>query len=577
MFDVLIRNGMIVDGTGAKPIYGDVGVKGDRITLVGKANGAQAKTEIDVAGKVICPGFVDPHSHADMTVHRPDHDKMLAPLVRQGITTFVGGNCGMSMAPLGGANAAAVRQYIEVFTGFDITRDCPWNTMGQFLDTLDKRGVLLNTAVLAPHGLLRLDAMGMARRYATDKELNAMGRALDQALEEGAIGLSTGLQYYPGSQSDTREMQHMGKVLKKHDAIFTSHLRSYSATLPQAMDEVIDIARGNGIRAQVSHIFCIPDYGPAGPAMRAIIRQLTKLPERWTPPIPLDGPLAARIAQMMDANASGVRMGMDVMPTTTGFTHLLAFFPPWALEGGRDDVLARMRDPEARKRMKHSIEHGDMKWPHVEGDSWSMNFFKIMGWECSRIMAVISEKNKRYEGMNLVEVAQEQHKHPLDAACDLLLEENGHVLVFETMGEPESALAERSTFAPLKHPNVSVSTDTILMGMGKPSYLFHGCYPKFLGRYVRDKHMLPLELAIRKITSLPAEHFGLKDRGKIAEGAYADIVVFDDATIASRANFDEPELHPAGIDYVFINGKLVVDHDKINANPRAGKVLRSNN
>ena len=577
MFDVLIRNGMVVDGTGAKPFIGDVGIEGDRITLVGKADDAQGKTVIDAAGKVVCPGFIDCHSHADLTVYRPDHDKMLAPLVRQGITTFVGGNCGMSMAPLGGANAEAVRQYIEVFTGSDITRDCPWNTMGQFLDTLDERGVLLNMAVLAPHGLLRLNEMGMARRYATDKELNGMGHALEQALEEGAIGLSTGLQYYPGSQSDTREMQHMGQILKKYDAIFTCHLRSYSATLPQAIDEVLDISRKNGIRGQVSHLFWIPDYGPAGPAMRAVIRQLTKIPERWMPPIPLDGPLAQRIDQVMQANAAGAAVGIDVMPTTTGFTHLLAFFPPWALEGGRDDVLVRMRDPEARRRMKVSIKNGDMKWPHVEGDSWSMNFFKVMGWECSTIMAVVSEKNKRYEGMNLMEVAQEQGKHPLDAACDLLLEEDGHVLVFETMGEPDSALAERSMFAPLKHPNVSVSTDTILMGIGRPSYLFHGCYPKFLGRYVREKHMLPLEAAVRKMTGLPAEHFGLKSRGKIAAGAFADVVIFDDATIASGATFQEPDRPPVGIEQVFINGKMVVDHGTVNAGPRAGQVLRSSN
>ncbi len=575
MFDVLIRNGMVVDGTGAKPFAGDVGVEGDRITLVGRANGAQAATEIDAAGKVVCPGFIDPHSHADLTVYRPDHDKMLAPLVRQGITTFVGGNCGMSMAPLGGANADAVRQYIEVFTGFDIVHDCPWNTMGQFLDTLDERGVLLNTAVLAPHGLLRLEAMGMARRYATDEELDGMGRALEQALEEGAIGLSTGLQYYPGSQSDTREMRAMGRVLKKRDAIFTCHLRSYSATLPQAVDEVLDISREHGIRAQISHLFWIPDYGPAGPLVRAAIRHLTKIPERWMPPVPLDGPIAQRVNQVMKSNAAGTSVGMDVMPTTTGFTHLLAFFPPWAIEGGRDDVLVRMRDPEARKRMKSSIKHGNMKWPHVEGDSWSMNFFKVMGWECSTIMAVVTEKNKRYEGMNLMEVAREQNKHPLDAACDLLLEEDGHVLVFETMGEPDSALAERSTFAALAHPNVAISTDTILMGIGRPSYLFHGCYPKFLGRYARDKHMLPLETAIRKMTGLAAEHFGIRDRGKLAAGAYADIVVFDQATIASGATFQEPEKPPVGIDHVFINGKMVVDHGTVNANPRAGKVLRS--
>ena len=577
MFDMLIRNGLVVDGSGAKPFAGDVGVEGDRITLLGKADGAQAQTEIDATGKVVCPGFVDPHSHADLTVFRPDHDKMLAPLVKQGITTFIGGNCGMSMAPLGKANADAVRQYIEVFTGFDIVHECPWNTMGQFLDTLDVRGVLLNTAVLAPHGLLRLEAMGMARRFATDEELEGMARALDQCLEEGAIGLSTGLQYYPGSQSDPRELHRLAKTLKKHEAIFTAHLRSYSATLSQAIDEVLDVSRDNGIRGQVSHLFWIPDYGPAGPAMRAIIRQLSKVPERWVPPIPMDGPIAQRVAQVMKSNAAGTRVGIDVMPTTTGFTHLLAFFPPWVLDGTTEDVIARLRDPEARKRMKHSIEHGNMKWPHVEGDSWSMNFFKVMGWECSTVMAVVTEKNKRYEGMNIMEIAREQKKHPLDAACDLLLDEDGHVLVFETMGEPDSPVAERSTFAALTHPETFISTDTILMGIGRPSYLFHGCYPKFLGRYVRDKRMLPLETAIRKITSLPAEHFGLKNRGKLAEGNFADIVVFDQNTIASGATFQTPDLPPVGIDHVFINGKMVVDHGNLTPTARAGKVLRNSN
>jgi N-acyl-D-aspartate/D-glutamate deacylase len=179
--------------------------------------------------------------------------------------------------------------------------------------------------------------------------------------------------------------------------------------------------------------------------------------------------------------------------------------------------------------------------------------------------------------MNLMEIAREQGKHPLDAACDLLLEEDGHVLVFETMGEPDSALAERSMFAPMKDPEVCISTDTILMGIGRPSYLFHGCYPKFIGRYVRDKKLLSMETAVRKATGLPAEHFGLKDRGKIAEGAFADIVVFDAATIASGATFQKPDLPPAGIEKVFINGTLVVDHGNITAAPRSGKVLRGNN
>ena len=575
MFDVLIRKGTVVDGSGKPGFVTDLGVEGDRITLLGAANGASAKVEIDAAGKIVCPGIVDSHSHADLSLHREDHAKLLEPLVRQGITTFIGGNCGMSLAPLGDSHPEAVRQYIEVFTNFDVNKECPWKTMGEFFDTLDRRGLLLNAAILAPHGLLRLNAMGMERRYATDDEIKAMARELDQALEEGAIGLSTGLQYFPGSQSDTRELLQLGQILKKHDGMFASHLRSYSKTLAQAIDEVIQVSRENGIRSQISHLFWIPDYGPLGPAVRAVLRGLIKLSAWWTPPIPLEGFIAQRLGQIDQARAQGVQVGVDAMPTTTGFTHALAFFPPWALEGSRDQVIARLRDPQVRTKMLHAIEHGKMTWPHVENDSWSLNLFRLMGWECCRIMAVSSQKNKRYEGISLVDIAAERGKHPFDTICDLLIEEEGHVLIFESMGEPEDSLTERSTFASMKHPEVAISTDTILMGMGRPSHLFYGAYPKFLGRYVREQKIISLETAVRKMTGLPAEHFHLKDRGTLRQGAYADILLFDPSLIATRASFKEPSQYPEGIEHVFINGAHVVDHDTFNPNLKSGRLLRN--
>ncbi|MCX5759545.1 MAG: D-aminoacylase, partial [Candidatus Hydrogenedentes bacterium] len=364
------------------------------------------------------------------------------------------------------------------------------------------------------------------RRYATDAECDAMAEEVERAVDEGALGLSSGLQYFPGSQSDTREMVRLGRALKGHDGVFACHLRSYSAnTLPQAIDEVVEVARTNGIPGQISHIFSIPIYGPFGRPLRAGIRALAKLSEHWTLPLPLEGPLRQCVDRMLGAIERGADIGMDIMPSTTGFTHLLAFFPPWPLEASRDDIIARLRDPECRARIRRAIEHGKMKWPHVEDDSWSLNLFRLMGWECCRIMAVASEKNKHYEGMRLVDIAHDHGKHPLDAACDLLLEEDGHVLVFESMAQPEDNLTERTTFAPIRHPQVSISTDTILMGMGRPSMLFSGCYPKFLGRYVREKHLLPLETAIHKITGLPATHFRLKGRGQIAEGAFADVLI----------------------------------------------------
>lgn len=541
MFDLLIRNGTVVDGTGKPRFKADIGIEGDRIAFVGQANGAAAQKEIDAAGKIVCPGFVDPHSHADLSLARDNQATLLEPLVRQGITTFVGGNCGMGMAPIQAKNRDAIENYLEIFTRLDFEKDIQWKTMGQYFDHLETRGLLLNAAILAPHGLLRLTETGQEMRYATDDEIGNMARALDQALEEGAIGLSTGLQYVPGSQSDTRELLELGKVLRKHDGIFTSHLRSYSNTLGRAIDEVIEVADKNQIRAQISHIFWVPDYGVFGPAIRKGIKTLAWLSKYWNPPIPVDGPMRQCFKQMMNAQKRGVQMGMDIMPTTSGFTHILAFFPPWSLAGSRQDVLERLKDPAVRKKIRHSIEHGKMEWPHTGGDSWTLNLFRLMGWDCARIMSVSTEKNKRCEGMNLAEVARERGVHPFDAACDLLLEENGHVLVFESMAEPDDAFTERSTYAGMKDPDLMISTDSILMGGGHPSSLFYGCYPHYLSRFVRDKKMTPLETAIRKSTSLAAEHFRLTGRGKIEKNAYADVVVFDLDKLASRASFlDRP-------------------------------------
>lgn len=575
MIDMLIRNGTVVDGTGQPGFRADVGIDGDRISFVEKAGAGavEAVKEIDAAGKIVSPGFIDPHSHGDLSIFREDHDRLLEPLVRQGITTFVGGNCGLSVAPILN-NRIEIAAYLDTTMQLDLRRDIEWRSMGEFFDTLESRGLLLNAAILAPHSLFRLNEIGMATRYATDEEIDRMAGALDQALAEGAVGLSTGLQYMPGSQSDTRELVRLGKVVKKHDGIFTSHLRSYSNTLDKAIDEVIEVGEKNGIPVQISHFFWVPDFGVFGTPIRRAIQGLAKLSKWWTAPVPLDGPLRMRLAQMMRARNRGVDVRMDIMPTTTGFTHILAFFPPWALTGGRRGVLERLRDPEQRRRMRHSIEHGKMTWPHTGDEAWTLNLFRLMGWECAHIMAVETERNKRYEGMTLVDIARERGVHPFDAACDLLLEENGHVLVFESMAEPDDAFTERSSFAGLKHPEVMISTDSILMGQGRPSSLFYSCYPRFFGRYVREKKLLPLETAVRKTTGLVAEHFKLKKRGKVERDAFADVVVFDLDVIASRSSFVDPANFPDGIEHVFINGKHVLEQGVFRPQPRLGRLLR---
>ena len=577
LLDALIRNGLIVDGSGKAGFKGDIGIEDGRIAFVQPTNGGgsatAAREQIDAAGKVVCPGFVDPHSHADLVLHRPDHEKLLAPLVLQGITTLVGGNCGLSMAPIAPAFPEPVKDYLNMFANVEFEHDCPWNTTGEFINVLESRGILLNAALLIPHGLIRIGCMGPERRYATDDEIRAMAAVVEQSMAEGAIGLSTGLQYFPGSNSDSRELLALGKALKPHDGIFASHLRSYSNTLPLAIDEVVGVARQNEIRAQISHIFQCPDFGIAGPFMRALIRAAAKM--NFVPPLPLDGPLTKRIGQMMSARASGVCIGMDVMPTTTAFTYLLAFLPPWALIGTKQEILARLKDPSVRSRILHAIKHGKMKWPHVEGNSWSLNMIRLMGWQSVHIMAVSTPANKHYEGRALMDIARERKQHPLDTACELIVEEAGRVLVFFALAKPDDALTEASTFAPIKHPEISISTDTLITGLGKPSHLFHGCYPRFLGRYVREKKLLSLETAIRKMTSVPADHFKLIQRGQLQKGYHADIVVFDPHNISSKASFLHPDTPPEGICLVFINGSKIVDGGIV-AQGRHGQVIRHN-
>jgi len=574
MFDVLIRNGNIVDGSGAKAYTGDLAIEEGRIVAIGNLKDAQAKEEIDAKGRMVCPGFIDPHSHADISLHKENAEELLMPLIKQGITTFVGGNCGMGLSPILEPGKEAIFTYIEVFSSFDPEKEFRWRSTAEYFDFLDKKGIPLNSAILIPHGLLRLHAVGMENRYATDDEIQKMARALESSMDAGGIGMSTGLQYYPGSQSDTRELVELGKILKKYDGIFTSHLRSYSNTLDKAIDEVATVAGENQIRAQISHLFWVPDMGFIGPFVRSLIRMMASLAQ-WIPiPIPLEKPIQQAIERIVSNQDKGVNVSVDVMPTTTGFTHLLAFFPPWALEGDRTQVLNRLKDRDLRKKMLHSIEHGKMEWPHTGPDSWTLNLFRLMGWECAHIMAVQSEKNKRYEGMNLIEIARERGVHPFDAACDLLLEEDGHVLVFESIAEPDDLFTERTTFPSMAHPKVMISTDAILMGFGMPSPLFYGCYPRYLRRYCKELKLVDLETGVRKCTSLSAEHFNLKQRGLLKEGYFADVLVIDMDKIDSKACFKSPTESPSGVDEVIINGKRVVKEGVFQRGLSAGSLLR---
>ncbi len=580
MFDLIIEGAVIVDGSGKMPYRADLGIKGKVIEKIGDLSQSEGARRVKADGKVICPGFVDVHSHADMTHVKENAAELLEPLVRQGITTFVGGNCGMGLAPVTKSNWEGQRLYLETFTQMDFSAGLGWQSMAQFMEAMDEKGLLLNMALLVPHGLMRISAVGMEVRLATDEEIKHMRRLLEESLEAGAFGLSTGLQYFPGLASDTRELVELSRPLKRHEAIFTSHLRSYTAnTLGKAIDEVAEVVRTHDIKGQVSHIFSIPWLGPLHPVGLKVLKWLarnSKISTRIVPQPLVYGEMN-RILKMLERHrSSGTAISMDIMPTTAGFTLLLAFFPPWAMQGTKEEILSKAGDPTIRAELLEDIEKGRPQWPHRGKNDWSLNIMRQLGWDAVTIMGVGSEKNRHLEGRRFTELAEEQGRHPFDIMCDLLVEEEGRVLVFESLSEPDDAFTERYTFPALADDQTMITTDTILLGFGMPSYLFYGCYPKFIQRYVYEYKLVDLPTAIKRCTSLPAEWFGIKKRGLIKEGYYADLLLMEPEKFGTKAVFRDPKHYPEGLEMVIINGQLVVDGGESVKGVLPGVMLRKN-
>jgi N-acyl-D-amino-acid deacylase len=362
MFDLVIENADVLDGSGKESFKADVGIKGEKISKIGDLTGAKAKKRIDAAGRTVCPGFIDVHSHADLAFFKQDHAEVLSPLIRQGITTFVGGNCGMALAPITSEHGEGQKMYLEVFTQMDFDSDVRWTDMGSFLEHMDKKGTPLNCAMLAPHGMMRISACGLETRLAEPDEVAMMSRLLEECMEAGAFGLSTGLQYFPGNQSDTEELVELGKVLSKYGGIYTSHLRSYTAsTLNKAMAEVAEISKQNEIRGQVSHLFSLPWLGALQKPALKVIKWLARHDEFAHKTIPnflITAEMAKILKDLDEFRAAGAQMSMDVMPTTAGFTHLMAFFPSWALAGGRPASPTRPRAPRCSRTSTTASPHG---------------------------------------------------------------------------------------------------------------------------------------------------------------------------------------------------------------------------
>jgi len=544
MLDLLIKNGKIMDGTANPWFYGSVAVKDGKIVKVGLVDGDSAKQEIDAKGLVVAPGFVDIHTHADFILPLKNHVQILEPFVRQGITTLVVGNCGYSPAPINPKTLDLMKKYTGFVQGGELTWE--WHDMKGYLDFIEKQGVAFNVVPLTSHGAIRIYVKGFDSGPATRAEREEMAKLARQAMEQGAFGLSAGLIYPPGSYSDTDELIAICKPLKDFGGVFTCHLRGESEVLLSATKEIIKVGEANGIAVEHSHL---ETYGK----------------EYWAQRDRL-------IALHDEARARGIDITYDIIPYTAANTTIMAILPPWSLEGGVDKLIERLQDRETRKRIEQDVAEAQPGWPPWLPGGWPNSFAKSSGWDNIVVIWVGSKANKHLEGKILSEIAKGAGKTPFDAAADLIVQERGQImaLYFGFDGDMETDEGKRKLIA---NPRAAINTDAILTGRGVSHPAAYGAFPRVLGYFSRELGLFTMEEAVRKMTSMSMQRFGIMDRGLIRPGFFADLTIFNPETVNETGTYFDPAHFPEGIKYVIINGAPVVENGVYNGE-LCGHVLR---
>lgn len=525
---ILIKHGLIVDGNKTPAYEGDILIENEKILKISQDLNEEADKVIDAKGRVICPGFIDTHSHSDLVILVNPYNEVK---IRQGITTEVLGQDGISMAPLPQEHISSWRKNLAGLDGESDEIDWKYETTENYLKMMDYNEVGLNETYLVPHGNVRMEAMGLEDRPATKEEIQKMCEITERELKAGAIGLSTGLIYIPCAYSLTEEIIEMCKVVAKYDGVFVVHQRSEADTILTSMEEIIEIGKQSGVKVHFSH------FKVCGKANWKYIPQVIELLEK--------------------AEKEGIRVSFDQYPYAAGSTMLGVVLPPWAHSGGTDKLIERLSDENERAKMKKDIANG------IEG--WD-NFIEFAGIDQIFVTSVKTEKNKDTIGKSLLEIGKMRGKDPLDATFDLLKEEENAVGMVDFYGLEEHIIGF------MKRDEQNVCTDGLLAG--KPHPRAYGSFPKILGRYVRELNVLTIEEAVYKMTKKAATSFSIKDRGELKEGYFADIVIFDKDTVSGCDDFINSMQYPTGIDYVIINGNCVVEEGKYNK-IKAGKVLKN--
>ncbi len=539
--DMVIKNGMVMDGSGSPAFRADVIVRDNRIFDIGLFPDAEGAEVIDAEGLVVSPGFIDVHSHLDFVFPSPRHAEILKSWVHQGVTTIVAGNCGFSPAPVNPGITQDLNTYWQ-FAVPDGGLDFQWQTKAEYLDFLEKSGMAYNVAILTGHNTLRLNVMGSEARFAADDEISTMKQQLQESLEAGSLGLSVGLNYWPGTYSHPDEVKEMASVLRDFDRPLVCHPRGLSYTYDSAVAEMIDVAETHSIPLHLSHHMggLIPDMN---------VRTIT------------DGLLA-------QAENRGLRIGFDNMPWTTGSTALMSYFPPQLMDGGSDQFFERLKDPEIRKQAIDGLKNDIPKWPTWENKYWTDKWFA----PDMRVCGFQKEHNRSFEFMEMQEIADALNKDLYEAGIDLLIEEEGRL--FALMGLFDHPEDDDVVNYLISDPKCSIMTDIVGADYKTRSPVAYGAFTKVLGTLARDKGFITQEEAVRRMTSLPAAQMQLKDRGLIQKGAFADITIFDPETVKNKATFENPFQLSEGIAYVIINGVPVLNKGDYAIKSRPGSVIR---
>ena len=516
-FDTLIINGQVIDGTGKKGYHSDIGIQGEQIVAIGplKESGNAALT-IDAIGHVVCPGFIDVHTHSDLTLLV---NGLAESKTRQGVTTEVIGNCSFSPFPVTEERSSDLVSAMNKV--YETELEWRWRDLDGYARRLEESGISLNVVPLLGHSALRIAALGYSQRPPTADELDVMNRLAAATMEQGAYGLSTGLTLVPSSFAQTEEIISLCRTVATYGGMYATHIRIWAGAHERAIEEAIEIGKQGGLPVHLAH--------------QAIIDS-----RHW-------GEADSTTAIMEKAREDGLDVTYDVYPYTAAGTYLSQLIPQWAVEGGLSAMLKRLRDQNTRRSIIQEMEGG---------------WFGGLPWEWDKIIIGYAgaEGDVDTIGQSIAAIAEKRKESPIEVMLALIEKssDTAHCVMFNRCEDDVKYF--------MSHPLAMIGSDGSAvapygeLSKGKPHPRFYGTYPRILGRYVRDEKIMPLEAAIHKMTAFPAERFSLTDRGRLVEGNVADMVIFNPDTVIDHATFAVPHQYPDGIAYVFVNGTMVINN-----------------